>query len=111
MLPYNKKKLIISLIYLSFFIAIPIVKNESRQIEKQIQIYEGQIFSLEKNLLDANLEYQYLSSPAVLSDKVEKNLNQKYNSLDLSQIYLSIENFKSEQKKITRILINEKTKK
>ena len=111
MLPYNKKKLIISLIYLSFFIAIPIVKNESRQIEKQIQIYEGQIFSLEKNLLDANLEYQYLSSPAVLSDKVEKNLDQKYNSLDLSQIYLSIENFKSEQKKITRILINEKTKK
>jgi hypothetical protein len=111
MLPYNKKKLIISLIYLSFFIAIPIVKNESRQIEKQIQIYEGQIFSLEKNLLEANLEYQYLSSPAVLSDKVEKNLDQKYNSLDLSQIYLSIENFKSEQKKITRILINEKTKK
>ena len=50
MLPYNKKKLIISLIYLSFFIAIPIVKNESRQIEKQIQIYEAQIFSLEKNL-------------------------------------------------------------
>ena len=99
MLPYNKKKLIISLIYLSFFIAIPIVKNESRQIEKQIQIYEGQIFSLEKNLLEANLEYQYLSSPAVLSDKVEKNLDQKYNSLDLSQIYLSIENFKSEQKK------------
>ena len=111
MLPYNKKKLIISLIYLSFFIAIPIVKNESRQIEKQIQIYEGQIFSLEKNLLEANLEYQYLSSPAVLSDKVEKNLDQKYNSLDLSQIYLSIENFKSEQKKLTRILINEKTKK
>jgi len=111
MLPYNKKKLIISLIYLSFFIAIPIVKNESRQIEKQIQIYEGQIFSLEKNLLEASLEYQYLSSPAVLNDKVEKNLDQKYNSLDLSQIYLSIENFKSEQKKITRILINEKTKK
>ena len=111
MLPYNKKKLIISLIYLSFFIAIPIVKNESRQIEKQIQIYEAQIFSLEKNLLEANLEYQYLSSPAVLSDKVEKNLDQKYNSLDLSQIYLSIENFKSEQKKLTRILINEKTKK
>ena len=111
MLPYNKKKLIISLIYLSFFIAIPIVKNESRQIEKQIQIYEAQIFSLEKNLLEASLEYQYLSSPAVLSDKVEKNLDQKYNSLDLSQIYLSIENFKSEQKKITRILINEKTKK
>ena len=111
MLPYNKKKLIISLIYLSFFIAIPIVKNESRQIEKQIQIYEGQIFSLEKNLLEANLEYQYLSSPAVLSDKVEKNLDQKYKSLNLSQIYLSIEDFISEQKKITRISINEKQKK
>jgi len=98
MLPYNKKKLIIIFIYLFFFIAIPIVKNESRLIEKEIQNYESEIFILQKNLLEASLEFQYLSSPAVLSSKVNKNLRQKYNSLNLSQIYLNIEDFISEQK-------------
>jgi len=98
MLPYNKKKLIIIFIYLFFFIAIPIVKNESRLIEKEIQNYESEIFILQKNLLEASLGFKYISSPAVLSSKVNKNLHQKYNSLNLSQIYLNIEDFISEQK-------------
>ena len=108
MLSYSKKKLIIILIYASFFIAIPMIKNESRLIEKKIKTYESQIFSLEKNLLEATLEYQYLTSPAVLSSKIEKYVDQKYDNLDLSQIYLNIEDFISELKKTTEISINEK---
>ena len=111
MFSYNKKKLIIILVYISFFIAIPLIKNKSRLIEKKIQNYESKIFSLEKKLLESNLEFQYLSSPAILSSKIEKYLDQKYDNLDLSQIYLNIEDFKSEKEKITRILINEKQKK
>ena len=107
---YNKKKLIIILIYISFFIAIPIIKNESRLIEKKILNYESQIFSVEKKLLESGLEFQYLSSPAILSSKIEKDLDQKYDNLDLSQIYLNIEDFISEQKKTTKISINEKQK-
>ena len=107
MIFYNKKKLIIILIYISFFIAIPLIKNKSRLIEKKIQNYESEIFILEENLLEANLEFQYLSSASVLSNKVEKNLDQKYNSLNFSQIYLNIEDFTSEQKKITNAAINE----
>ena len=108
MLSYSKKKLIIILIYASFFIAIPMIKNERRLIEKKIKTYESQIFSLEKNLLEATLEYQYLTSPAVLSSKIEKYVDQKYDNLDLSQIYLNIEDFISELKKTTEISINEK---
>ena len=108
MLSYSKKKLIIILIYASFFIAIPMIKNESRLIEKKIKTYESQIFSLEKNLLEATLEYQYLTSSAVLSSKIEKYVDQKYDNLDLSQIYLNIEDFISELKKTTGISINEK---
>jgi len=111
MLQYNKKKIIIILIYISFFISIPIIKNKSRLIETKIQNYESKIFALEKNLLEANLEFQYLSTPAVLLSKVEKNFDQQYTSLDLSQIYLNINDFISEQKKITSISINEKQKK
>ena len=105
---YKKKKLIITFIYASFFIAIPIIKNESRLIEKKIQSYEKEIFFLEKNLLEASLEFQYLTSPAILSSNMEKHLDQKYNSLDSSQIYLNIQDFISEQKKTTKVLINEK---
>ena len=108
MFSYNKKKLIIILIYSSFFIAIPIIKNESRLIEKKIEAHESEIFTLESNLLEASLEFQYLTSPAVLSRKIEKNLEQKYNNLDLSQIYLNIEDFISEQKKLSRILTYER---
>ena len=107
---YNKKKLIIILIYISFFISIPIIKNETRLIEKKIQNLESEIFFLEKNLLEASLEFQYLSSPEVLSNNIEKIFDQNYNSLDLSQIYLSIEDFTIEQKKITKISINDKKK-
>ena len=108
MFSYNKKKLIIISIYISFFIAIPIIKNESRLIEKKIQSYKSEIFFLEKNLLEASLEFQYLSSPAVLFNNAEKYLDQKYNNLDLSQIYLSTEDFIHEQKKITKLSVNEK---
>ena len=108
---HNKKKIILVLIYISFFIFISVIKNESRLVEKKIQKHERKIFILEKNLLEANLEFQYLSSPAVLSSKVEKHLDQKYNNLDLSQIYLNIEDFTSEKKKTTKILINDKQKK
>ena len=108
MLKYNKKKIIIVLIYVSFFIAIPLIKNESRLIEKKIQSYEKEIFFLEKNLLEASLDFQYLTSPAILSSNMEKHLDQKYNSLDSSQIYLSIQDFISEQKKTTKVLISEK---
>ena len=107
---YNKKKLIIILIYISFFISIPIIKNETRLIEKKIQNLESEIFFLEKNLLEASLEFQYLSSPEVLSNNIKKIFDQNYNSLDLSQIYLSIEDFTIEQKKITKISINDKKK-
>ena len=96
------------MIYISFFIAIPIIKNESRSIEKKIQSYKSEIFFLEKNLLEASLEFQYLSSPAVLFNNAEKYLDQKYNNLDLSQIYLNTEDFIYEQKKITKLLANEK---
>jgi len=108
MLQYNKKKIIIILIYISFFIIIPIIKNESRLLEKKIQSHESKIFTLEKDLLEASLEFQYLTSPAILSSKIKENFDQNYNNLDLSQIYQNIEDFTSEQKKVSKILINEK---
>ena len=111
MLRLNKKKLTILLIYASFFIAIPIIKNETRLIEKKIQNHKVQIILLEKNLSEAYLEFQYLSSPEILENKVSENIDTDYNNLSISQIYLNFHDFVDEQKKMTKILINEKKKK
>ena len=108
MLQFNKKKLILFLIFASFFIAIPIIKNETRLIEKKIQKHKIESSILEKNLSEAYLEFQYLSSPEVLEQKVRKNIDINYGNLNISQIYLNLNEFISEKKKITRILINEK---
>ena len=108
MLRLNKKKLTILLIYASFFIAIPIIKNETRLIEKKIQNHKVQILLSEKNLSEAYLEFQYLSSPEILENKVSENIDTDYNNLSISQIYLNFDHFVDKQKKMTKILINEK---
>jgi|TARA_B110000444_G_scaffold260722_1_gene308941 hypothetical protein len=108
MFRFNKKKLIILLIYFSFFITIPIIKNETRLIEKKIKNHKSQIAFLENNLSEAYLEFQYLSSPEILEKKVIKNLDINYKNLDISQIYLNFDDFVNEQKKISKILLNGK---
>jgi hypothetical protein len=110
MLRFNRKKIIICSIYISFFIAIPVIKNETRLIEKKTQIHKRQILFLQKNLLEANLEFQYLTSPEVLTNKVNENIDIKYKNLNASQIYLNFDDFISEQKKTTKVAINEKQK-
>ena len=98
MLRFSRKKIIIYSIYISFFIAIPLVKNETRLIEKKIQIHKKQILFFEQNLLEANLEFQYLTSPEILTNKINENIDTKYNNLKISEIYLNFEDFISEQK-------------
>ena len=50
----RNKSIFIFLIYLSFFILIPIIKNETRLIEKKIESFENKIVSLEKHLIEAS---------------------------------------------------------
>ena len=99
MLMFNRKKIIICSIYISFFIAIPIIKNKTRLIEKKTHIHKSQISFLEKNLLEANLEFQYLTSPQILTKKVNENIDTEYNNLTKSQIYLTFEDYVSKKNK------------
>ena len=108
MLQFNRKKLIILLIYVSFFIAIPIIKNETRLIEKKIQTHKTQIKVLETNFSEAYLEFQYLSSPEVLERMVSQNIDTIYINLKFSQIYQNFDDFIEEEKKITKIITHEK---
>ena len=107
----NKKITLVVIIYLIFLVSIPIVKNKTRIIEKNISSFENKIIELEKNLQEAQVEFYYLSSPEVLTKNIKKYSNIDYTNLELSQIYLNLEHFVSEQSKTSKIIINEKKKK
>ena len=58
-------------------------------------------------MIEASLEFQYLSSAENLFKTINKNLDLKYESLDVSQIYSSLEAFINQQKQLSKISTNE----
>ena len=98
-----KKIIFFIAIYSVFFLSIPLIKNETRLIEKNVSLLENKISTLEKNLIEAQLEFNYLTSAENLSKIINNNLDSQYKHLDSSQIYLALKDFVNEQEKITKI--------
>ena len=76
----NKKSLITILIFSILLFVTSIIKNETRKIEKKnISKLNSKIKILEKDLYETQLDYFYLSSPKILSEKINffkmKNIN------------------------------------
>ena len=98
-----KLKFIISAIVLvSFLIFTSTIKNKTRVIEKNIKSYEKKISYLEKELYESQLDFYYLTSPKILQEKISFLTNEEYNFMNISKIYLNINNFFEDQKKISK---------
>ena len=68
-----KIKIFISIIiFSSFLFGTSIIKNETREIEKNIKNINIKIFNLNTELYEARLDYNYLSSPTNISILSEK---------------------------------------
>ena len=95
-----KLKIFISVVIFSFFlIGTSSIKNETREIEKKINILSKKIAQKEKNLNEVQLDFYYLTSPLILEKKIEHLGIKKYIHMEYSRIFLSIENFKNIQNK------------
>tara|TARA_B100001540_G_scaffold44621_1_gene39721 strand:- start:1496 stop:1831 length:336 start_codon:yes stop_codon:yes gene_type:complete len=106
------KKLVISLIIFSIFMVITsVIKTKTREIEKNILLYEKKIANLQSHLHEAELDYYYLSSPKVLSNNILEYSNEEYLSMEYSKIYFSLDQFLNEQNKTTKTYIYEKNTK
>ena len=66
----NKKSLITIFIFSILLFITSIIKNETRKIEKNISKLNSKIKILEKDLYETQLDYFYLSSPKILSEKI-----------------------------------------
>tara|TARA_B100001175_G_C19257486_1_gene517761 strand:- start:47 stop:361 length:315 start_codon:yes stop_codon:yes gene_type:complete len=97
------RPLILSLsIFLILMVFTSVIKNNTRNIEKNIQKLNIEISILNQDLLNAEIDFIYLSSPEKLEKKLLLLDSQKYFSYDFSRIFLSTKdyiNFSSKQTK------------
>ena len=95
-----KLKIFISIVIFSFLlIGTSSIKNETREIEKKINILSENNAKKEKNLNEVQLDFYYLTSPSIMEKKIEHLGIKKYIHMEYSRIFLSIENFKNIQNK------------
>ena len=97
-----KNKIVLSIIiFLFLFSFTSFLKNETRIIEKHIYSINSNIFNLQKKIYETKIEYHYLSSPENLEKKI-KLFEDDYIPISKSNIYLNLDEFLSEQKKISK---------
>ena len=98
-----KSKIVLSItIFLFLFSLTSFLKNETRIIEKKINLINSNINNLQKKIYETKIEYYYLSSPANL-DKEIKLFGYDYIPISKSNIYLNLNEFLKEQKKMSKI--------
>lgn len=91
-----KNYYIISLIIFSIFLFFTsLVKNETRIIEKKINLIQKENFDLNTKILENELDFFYLSSPAMLKSKIEKISDREYNPVNILNIYESISEYEN----------------
>ena len=96
-------KLIISIVVFSFLLFFTsIIKNKTRVIEKNITFYQKKISYLEKELYESQLDFHYLTSPKILQEKLSFLTNDEYSYMNISKIYLDLNDFFEDQKKISK---------
>ncbi len=97
------RPLIFSLsVFLFLMIFTSIIKNNTRNIEKNIEKLNAEVSILKNELLNAEMDFIYLSSPDKLEKKILSLNRKKYSTYDFSRIFLSTEefiNFSSKQTK------------
>ncbi len=105
-----KIKLLFSIVIFSFLLIITsIIKNEAREIEKNIYHLSELIIQKEKDLNESELDFSYLTSPSMIEKSLENLDNENYFAMELSKIFLSLSHFKNIQNKlVTQKKKNEK---
>ena len=90
----SKIKIFFSTVIFSILlIGTSVVKNKTREIEKQISNITKNINNQEKDLNESQLDFFYLTSPSIVEDKIKFLVDNNYIPMDRSKIFLNIINF------------------
>ena len=98
----SKIKILLSgAIFFVLLIATSIIKNQTRVIEKKLNLLSSQILLKEKDINESQLDFFFLTSPSQIKKKIKNLGHNHYLPIKKSNIFLSLSNFKNIQKKIS----------
>ena len=86
-------KIFISIIIFStFLILTSLIKNETREVEKKIFNLSLEINLKEKDFVESQLDFSYLTSPAMIENKIEPGVQAAPHKKDLISYIFGILN-------------------
>lgn len=81
------KKYILSILFFIFgLVLVSIIKNETRSLQKEVNLIKISIEALRSELHQTNLDYNYLTSPENIMNLVMQNLDIDLSSYEANQI-------------------------
>ena len=99
-----KMKFIITLsVFISFLLVTSTIKNKTRVIEKNISNLTTKIFIKTSNINEAQLDFDYLTSPAEIEKKINIIEFDNYQPIKYSRIFFDISDFIEIQNKISNL--------
>ena len=99
-----KMKFIIALsVFISFLLVTSTIKNKTRVIEKNISNLTTKIFIKTSDINEAQLDFEYLTSPAEIEKKISIIGFDNYQPIKYSRIFFDVSDFTEIQNKISNL--------
>ena len=99
----NKKYSLTVILFVVGLILVSLIKNETRNLQKEISDLTASIKTIKFNLYQETLEHEVITSPENISRLAEKYLESNYISYKKSQI----KHFDGKQEILTKLKVNE----
>ena len=96
---FKLKFLFSILIFSLLLIGTSIIKNQSRELEKNIYSLSELINQYEKDLNESQLDFTYLTTPSMIEKKINFLDKIQYLPMEYSNIYLDVSELKNFQNK------------
>ena len=90
---FNRPIIILFSIFFLLILSVSVIKNKSRNLEKEIFKLKSDILVLEKYINDAEVEYIYLSSPEILIKNLDRLNKNEYSTQKPYRIFYSTDQF------------------
>ena len=89
---FKLQVLISTIIFSLLLIGTSFIKNQTREIEKNISNL-SKVINQKKRFKRVELDYSYLTSPSIIEQKIEHLDNSKYVPMEYSKIFLNLNSF------------------
>jgi hypothetical protein len=100
---FKTKYIISTSLLVVFLIITSLIKNESRTLEKKITNLNIKISLKEKDINEAQLDFYYLSSPAVIEKKLNIIGLNNYRPISYSKIFFKVFDFTLTENKFSTL--------